>query len=78
MKKGRGRPKITLVGVIKKNMSIEEVIESMTSYRIEWRKRKQVADLTNKNIKFWFLSSSTSYNLISITKSITVLIKQIT
>ena len=52
MKKGRGRPKITLVGVIKKNMSIEEVIESMTSYRIEWRKRKQVADLTNKNKKF--------------------------
>ena len=78
MKKGRGRPKITLVGVIKKNMSIEEVIESMTSYRIEWRKRKQVADLTNKNTKFWFLSSSTTYNLISITKSITVLIKQIT
>ena len=78
MKKGRGRPKITLVGVIKKNMSIEEVIESMTSYRIEWRKRKQVADLTNKNTKFWFLSPSTSYNLISITKSITVLIKQIT
>ena len=78
MKKGRGRPKITLVGVIKKNMSIEEVIESMTSYRIEWRKRKQVADLTNKNTKFWFLSSSTSYSLISITKSVTVLIKQIT
>ena len=43
-KRGRGRQKITLVKVIKKDMSIREVIESMTSDRIEWRKRIHVTD----------------------------------
>ena len=44
MKKSRERPKITLVEVTKKDLSIKEVIENMTSYRIEWRKRIHVAD----------------------------------
>jgi hypothetical protein len=35
MKKGRGIFKITLVEVGKKDMSIKEVLESMTSDRIE-------------------------------------------
>ena len=35
MKKGRGRPKITLVEVIKKYMSITGVKESMTLDRVE-------------------------------------------
>ena len=35
MKKGRGRPKITLVEVIKKYMSITRVTESMTLDRVE-------------------------------------------
>ena len=43
MKKSRERPKITLVEVTKKDLSIKEVIENMTSYRIEWRKRIHVA-----------------------------------
>ena len=47
-KKGGGRTKITLVEVIKKDMSIREVIESMISDRIEWRKRIHIADP-----KFW-------------------------
>ena len=34
-KKGRGRPKITLVEVIKKYMSITGVTESMTLDRVE-------------------------------------------
>ena len=34
-KKGRGRPKITLIVVEKKDMSFKEVIESMISGRIE-------------------------------------------
>ena len=42
-KKGRGRPKITLIEIIKKNMSIREVMESMILDRIEWRKRFHVA-----------------------------------
>ena len=43
-KKGKRRPKITLIEVIKKNdMSIREVTWSMTSDRIEWRKRIYVA-----------------------------------
>jgi len=44
MKKSRERRKITLVEVTKKDLSIKEVIENMTSYRIEWRKRIHVAD----------------------------------
>ena len=44
MKKGRGRPKITLVEVIKKDMSIRKVTKSMTSNRIKWRKRIHVAN----------------------------------
>ena len=44
-KKGRGKPKITLVEVVKKYMSIKEVIESMTLDRIECRKSIHVADL---------------------------------
>ena len=43
-KKGRGRPIITLVEVVKKNVSIKEVREVMTSERIEWRKRIHMID----------------------------------
>ncbi len=35
MKKDRGRPKITLIEVIKKDMSIKDVTKSITSDRIE-------------------------------------------
>ncbi len=34
-KRGRGRPKITIVEVVKNDMSIKEVTESMTLDRIE-------------------------------------------
>ena len=44
-KKSKARPKITLVQVVKKDMSIKEVIEIMTLDWIEWHKRIQVADL---------------------------------
>ena len=44
MKKGRGRPKITLVEIIKKDMSIRKVTKSMTSNIIKWRKRIHVAN----------------------------------
>ena len=37
--KGRGRPKITLVDVVKKDKSIKEVTEVMTMDRIERKKR---------------------------------------
>ena len=47
-KKGRGRPKITLVEV-KKDMSIKEVTKSMTSERIQWQKRIRVGD----QLFFW-------------------------
>ena len=40
-KKGRGRPKITLVEVIKNDMLIKGVIENMTLDRVEWRQRIQ-------------------------------------
>ena len=43
MKKGRGRSKIALVEVIKKDMSIWKVREIMTLDRIGWRKRIHVA-----------------------------------
>ena len=36
MKKGRGRPKVTLVEVVKKGMLIEEVTKSMALDIIEW------------------------------------------
>ena len=36
------RLKIALVEVIKKDMSVREATESMTSNRIEWRKRIHV------------------------------------
>ena len=42
--KGKGRPKITLFEIIKKDMSIKKVMRSMTSYRIVWRKRIHAAD----------------------------------
>ena len=42
-KKGRGRPKITLVDVVKKDMSIKEVTEAMTTDRIECKKRIHMA-----------------------------------
>ena len=42
-KKGRGRPKITLVEVIKKDMSTRGVTKSMNLSRIEWRKRIYMA-----------------------------------
>ena len=35
MKRGRARSKITLVEVVKKDMSIREVTKSLTSDRIE-------------------------------------------
>lgn len=46
-KKGRGRPKIALVEVIKKGMSIKEVyrLQSMTFDTIEWQKRIHLPDL---------------------------------
>ena len=44
-KKVRGIPKITLVEMVKKDMLIKKVIESMTLYRIEWQKRIDVANL---------------------------------
>ena len=44
IKKFRGRPKIILVEVIKKDLSAKGVIENMTSYRTEWRKRMHGAD----------------------------------
>ena len=44
MKKSRGRPKITLIEVIKRGMSIKGVIKSMTLDRVEWRKRIYMAD----------------------------------
>ena len=46
-KKGRGRPKIALVEVIKKGMSIKEVyrLQSMTFDIIEWQKRIHLPDL---------------------------------
>ena len=47
-KKGRGRPKITLVEVIKNDMLIKGVIENMTLDRVEWRQRiKYDQPLTN-------------------------------
>ena len=46
-KKGRERPKIALVEVIKKGMSIKEVyrLQSMTLDIIEWQKRIHLPDL---------------------------------
>ena len=46
-KKGRGRPKIALVEVIKKGMSIQEVyrLQSMTFDIVEWQKRIHVPEL---------------------------------
>ena len=35
MEKGEGRPKITLIEIVKKNMPIKEVTESMILDRIE-------------------------------------------
>jgi len=45
-KKCRGRPKITLIEVIKNNMSIKEVIQRVTLDKIKWRKRIHI---TNPN-----------------------------
>ena len=42
MKRGIGKPKITLVEVIKEDMSIKEVTKKITLDRIEWRKRIHV------------------------------------
>ena len=41
---GRERPKIKLVKVVKKDMSIMEVTKSMVLDIIEWRKRIYVVD----------------------------------
>lgn len=38
-KQGRGRSKITLLEVVKKNMSMKEVTKCMVLDRIEWRRR---------------------------------------
>lgn len=43
-KKGRERPQIKLVEVVKKDMSIKEVTKSMVLDIIEWRKRIYVVD----------------------------------
>ena len=43
--KVRGIPKITLVEIVKNDMLIMKVTESMTLYRIEWRKRTDAANL---------------------------------
>ena len=43
-KKGRGRPKITLIEVVKKDMLIKKITKSMTPNRIGWRKRTHVVD----------------------------------
>lgn len=43
-KKSKGRPKFTLVKVLKNNMSITKVAKSMTLDIIDWRKRIQVAN----------------------------------
>jgi hypothetical protein len=45
MKKGNGRPIMTLVDVAKEDMSIKEVTKSMILDKIEWRKIIYVADL---------------------------------
>lgn len=42
MKRDIGRPKITLVEVIKKDMSIKDVTERITLDKTEWRKRRYV------------------------------------
>ena len=42
MKRGIGKPKITLVEVIKEDVSIKEVTKKITLDRIEWRKRIHV------------------------------------
>ena len=39
MNKGRERPNITIVEVVKNDMSIKKVIESMTLDRTKWHKR---------------------------------------
>ena len=44
MKKGRGRPEITLVEIINWDMSIKEVKESINLDIVEWGKRIHVAD----------------------------------
>ena len=44
MRKGRGRLKITLVEVIKNDLSIKRVTENIVLNRTEWRKRINVAD----------------------------------
>ena len=44
MKKGRKRPKRTLVKVIKNDMSIKGVSENMTLDRVEWRQRIHMTD----------------------------------
>lgn len=43
-KKGRRRPKIILLEVVKKDMSIKKVTKIMTLNRIEWRTRIHVAN----------------------------------
>ena len=44
MKRGRGRPKITLVELIKKEMLIKELKRSMIMDMLEWWRRKHVAN----------------------------------
>jgi hypothetical protein len=45
MKRDRGRPKITLVEIVKKEMLVKEVIESMILDRIEWWIRIHMTEL---------------------------------
>ena len=44
MEKGKGKPKITLIEIVKKDMPIKEVIENMTLDRIEKHLRLYVED----------------------------------
>jgi hypothetical protein len=43
-KKGRERLKITLIEIVKNDMSIEELTENMILDKIEWWKKIHVAD----------------------------------
>ena len=44
MKKGRGRHQMKLVEVLKKDMTIKKITESMILISIEWWKRIHVVD----------------------------------
>ncbi len=43
-KKGKVRQKLELIEIVKNDMWIEKVTKNMTSNKIQWRKRIDVAD----------------------------------